>query len=67
MLRFLSERRAWVVSALVALMIGTGLWIWGVPYATARAARTIGNRLGVVARIEEGRFSMGSIELSGVE
>jgi len=67
MLRFLSERRAWAVAALVALMIGTGLWVWGVPYATMRAARAIGDRLGAAAHIEEGRFSIGSIELSGVE
>ena len=53
MLRFLSERRAWVIAALVALVLAAGLWMWGAPRATARVSRAIGDRLGVVAEIDE--------------
>ena len=67
MLRVLSERRAWVVAALVALTIVTGLWVWGLPHATARAAHVLGDRLGMVADIEDARFSVGGLELRGVE
>ncbi len=67
MLRFLSERRAWVVAAFVVLMAVTVLRVWGLPHATARAALAIGDRLGVVAEIDEARFSMGRVELNGVE
>jgi hypothetical protein len=67
MLRFLSERRAWVIAALVTLALATGLWVWGAPRATARASRVIGEQLGVAADIEEARFSIDGIELRGLE
>ena len=67
MLRFLSERRVWVVAAFVALTLVIGLWIWGAPRATAHASGLIGDRLGVDARIEEARLSLGGVELIGVE
>ena len=67
MLRVLSERRAWVVAALVALTIVTGLWVWGLPHAAARAAHVLGDRLGMVADVEDARFSVGGLELRGVE
>ena len=67
MLRFLSERRAWVVAAFVALMLVMGLWMWGAPRAAARAATLIGDRLGVDAHIDHVRLSLGGIELAGVE
>jgi hypothetical protein len=47
MLRFLSERRAWVVAAFVALMLVIGLWVWAAPRAAARASHLIGERLAV--------------------
>ena len=68
MLRFLSERRAWVVAAFVALMLVIGLWMWGAPRARrARASILIGDRLGVDAHIDEARLSLGGVELVGVE
>ncbi|UCH29427.1 MAG: transglycosylase domain-containing protein [Myxococcales bacterium] len=67
MLRFLSERRAWVIAALVALVLAAGLWMWGAPRATARVSRAIGDRLGVVAEIDEARFRPGRVELRGIE
>ena len=67
MLRFFSERRVWVVAAFVALTLAIGLWIWGAPRATAHASGLIGDRLGVDARIEEARLSLGGVELIGVE
>ena len=67
MLRFLSERRAWVVAAFVALMLVIGLWMWAAPRATARASNLIGERLGVDAHIDEARLSLGGVELVGVE
>ena len=67
MLRFLSERRAWVVAAFVALVLVIGLWMWGAPRATARASNLIGERLGVDAHIDEAHLSLGGVELVGVE
>jgi hypothetical protein len=67
MLRFLSERRAWVLAAFVALMLVIGLWMWGAPRATARASKLIGDRLGVDAQIEEAHLSLGGVDLLGVE
>jgi len=67
MLRFLSERRAWVFAALVVLMLVVGLWIWGAPRATARASGLISDRLGVDAHIEEAHLTWGGVELLGVE
>ena len=67
MLRFLSERRAWVVAAFVALTLVIGLWMWGAPRAAARASDVIAQRLGVDAHIDEARLSFGGIELVGVE
>jgi hypothetical protein len=67
MLRFLSERRAWVVAAFVALMLVIGLWMWAAPRATARASNLIGERLGVDAHIDEAHLSLGGVELVGVE
>jgi hypothetical protein len=67
MLRFLSERRAWVVAAFAALTLVIGLWMWGAPRAASRASEVIGDRLGVDARVEGARLSWGGIELVGVE
>ena len=67
MLRFLSERRAWVVAALVALGLVTGLRVWGVPAAAAHVSSLIGERLGLDASIEEARLAFGTVELRGVE
>ena len=67
MLRFLSERRAWVVAAFVALILVIGLFLWVAPRATARASNLIGDRLGVDAQIEEARLSFGGVELHGLE
>ena len=67
MLRFLSERRAWVVAAFVALMLVIGLWVWGSPRATAHASDLIGDRFGVDARIEDASLTLGGVELLGVE
>lgn len=69
MLRFLSERRVWVIAAFVVLVLVLvlGLWAWGVPRGMARAALLIGDRFGVDATITETRFSFGGIELRGVE
>ena len=67
MLRFLSERRAWVVAAFVALMLVIGLFLWGAPRATVRASNLIGERLGVDAHINEAHLSLGGVELVGVE
>jgi hypothetical protein len=67
MLRFLSERRAWVVAALIAMALLTGLWVWGAPRATARVSALIGERLGMNAEIEETNVSIGNAELRGVE
>ncbi|MFA9412557.1 MAG: hypothetical protein ACERK0_14915, partial [Deltaproteobacteria bacterium] len=67
MLRFLSERRAWVVAAFVGLMLVMGLWIWAAPRAAARASQLIGERLGLDAQIDEAHLSLGGVELVGVE
>jgi hypothetical protein len=67
MLRFLSERRPWVVAACVGLMFVVGLWLWALSRATARASDLLGDRLGVEAEVEEARLSFGGIELVGVQ
>ncbi len=67
MLRFLSERRVWVVAAFVTFALVLGLWSWGMPQVSARAADLIERRLGVDAQIEEARLSFGGVELRGVE
>jgi len=67
MLRFLSERRVWVIAAFVALGFAAGLRLWGMPRVGARASVLIGERLGVDAHIEEAHLSFGGIELLGVE
>jgi hypothetical protein len=67
MLRFLSERRSWVVAACVGLVLVVGLWLWALSRATARASDLIGDRLGVEAEVEEARLSFGGIELVGVQ
>jgi hypothetical protein len=67
MLRFLSERRAWVVAAFVALVFAAGLRAWGMPRVSARASNLIGERLGVDAHVEEAHLSFGGVELLGVE
>jgi hypothetical protein len=67
MLRVARERRAWVLAALVVLIVGAVLWFFGAPYAKARAERAIGARLGMVATIGELDLSMSRAELRGVE
>ncbi|MGB5413445.1 MAG: transglycosylase domain-containing protein [Polyangiales bacterium] len=67
MLRFLSERRVWVVAAFVTFALVLGLWSWGMPQVSARAADLIAERLGVDAQIEEARLSFRGVELRGVE
>lgn len=67
MLRFSSERRAWVIAALVVLVLVVGLLDWGVPGAAARISRLIGERFGLDATIAETRLSFGGAELRGVE
>ncbi len=67
MLRFLSERRVWVVAAFVALAFAIGLWFWAMPRLTAHASDLISERLGVDAQIQKARLSFGGVELLGVE
>ncbi|MBT8468893.1 MAG: DUF748 domain-containing protein, partial [Deltaproteobacteria bacterium] len=67
MLRFLSERRVWVVAAFVTFALVLGLRSWAASEVPARAADLIEERLGVEAQIEEARWSFGGVELRGVE
>jgi hypothetical protein len=67
MLRFLNERRAWVVAALVAFMFVLGLWVWVAPRVTARASDLISDRVGVDAHVDEAHLSLGGVELRGLE
>ncbi len=67
MLRFLSERRIWVVATFVAFALALGFWVWGMPRVSARAADVIAERLGVDVRIEQSSLSFGGVELRGVE
>jgi hypothetical protein len=67
MLRFLTERRAWVVAAFVALMLVIGLRVWGAPRAAAHASDLIGERLGVNAHVEQASLSFGGVELLGID
>lgn len=67
MLRFLNERRAWVVAAFVALILVLGLWMWVAPRVTARASVLISDRVGVDAHVEEAHLSLGGVELRGLE
>ena len=67
MLRFLSERRVWVVAAFVAFALLLGVWSWGMPRISARAADVIADRLGVDAQIEKTSLSFGGVDLRGVE
>ena len=67
MLRFLSERRVWVVAAFVAFALVLGFWSWGMPRISARAADVIAERLGVDTQIEETSLSFGGVDLRGVE
>jgi hypothetical protein len=66
MLRFLSERRAWVVAAFIVLMFVTGLWIWLAPRVITHVSALIGERFGVDAAVEEAHLSFGGVELAGV-
>jgi hypothetical protein len=66
MLRFLSERRAWVLGALVSLMVVVGLRAWGVPYAKARASRGLEQRLGMTADIGTMEVSFAGLQLGDV-
>lgn len=56
-----------MLATLIALVGVALLWMWGMPRAKARAAKLIGDRLGVEADIEEARFTPGEVELRGVE
>jgi hypothetical protein len=67
MLRFLSERRAWVVAVFVALMLVSGLWVWASPRAAAHASNLIGERFGLDVHVEEASLVFGGVELLGVE
>jgi len=67
MLRFLSERRVWVVAALGVILLAIGLWQWGMPRVTAHASGVIGERLGVDAQVEKAYLSFTGIELRGVD
>jgi len=67
MLRFLSERRAWVAAAFVGLVLVIGLVLWGTPRATAHAVSLVRDRLGVDAHIDETQLALGGLELLGVE
>ena len=66
MLRFLSERRAWVAATLAVLALLAGLSMWGAPRAKARAAQLIGERLGLTTEIGETDVSIGRVRLHGV-
>ncbi len=67
MLRFLSERRVWVVAAFVAFALVLGVWSWGMPRISARAADVIAERLGVDTQIEKTSLFFGGVDLRGVE
>jgi hypothetical protein len=67
MLRVARERRAWVLAALVVLIVGAAAWFLGAPYVKARAERAIGARLGMSADIETLDLSLSETDLRGVE
>jgi len=69
MLRVARERRAWVIAALVVLVVlvvGVALWRLARPYAKARAESAIGSRLGMIAEVGELDVSMSSANLRDV-
>ena len=71
MLRFLSERRAWVVAVGLGLILVwvllVGLWAWGARHAAARASELIHDRFGLDADIEAADLGLRGVELRGVE
>lgn len=67
MLRFLSERRAWVVAVGLAFVLLAGLWIWGAGQATARASKLVHDRLGLDADISEAEVGLLGVTLKDVE
>ena len=66
MLRFLSERRAWVVAALGVLALA-GVVAWGLRSAPARASAMLEARLGMQATVEDADVRLGGLALHGLE
>ncbi|MGB5810504.1 MAG: transglycosylase domain-containing protein [Polyangiales bacterium] len=63
MLRFLTERRAWVVAASIVLMLaGIGLWL-GARALPSRAGRLLGTRLGLDVDIQRAELGLRGITL----
>ncbi len=71
MLRFLSDRRAWVVAVgltlVLVMVLLLGAWIWGARQATARASKLIHDRFGLDAEIAAADLGLRGVELRGVE
>ncbi|MDH3726423.1 MAG: transglycosylase domain-containing protein [Myxococcales bacterium] len=67
MLRFLSERRAWVVAVGLVSILVVGLWTWGARHAAARASELIHDRFGLDADIAAADLGLGGVELKDVE
>ncbi len=67
MLRFLSERRAWVVAAGLVSVLVVALWSWGARHAAARASALIHDRLGLDADIAEADLGLRGVELEDIE
>ena len=67
MLRFVRERSAWVVAALVVAILLAGLWMWGAAQLRAQASQLLSERFGVDAEIEDTRLGIRGVELVGVE
>ncbi len=67
MLRFLSERRAWVVAVGLMSILAVGLWTWGARHAVARASNLIDERFGLDADIADAEVGLRGVELKNVE
>ncbi len=68
MLRFLSERRAWVVAVgLVSVLVVVALWTWGARHAATRASELIHDRFGLDANIATTDLGLRGVVLKNVE
>ncbi|MDH3199731.1 MAG: transglycosylase domain-containing protein [Myxococcales bacterium] len=67
MLRFLSERRAWVVAVGLVSILAMGIWTWGARHAAARASELIHDRFGLDVDIAAADLGLRGVELRDVE